>query len=193
MTDAFRVLVFKDTRYKTVRNKQFYWFMSIDNRGLFENGTNKIKVGFKVTDNLNLQEEIDIFSSLNDNFTVFKGLKNFVKVLIAKPINTISGLVHVIQNGIDNYDVIPGDYLYKDGCLWIEDSSLKLTSRVEDDEYEFIDEEGKVIKIKPNIKIMEAYYKNHCLKRNYLIIENLPDGVELITDTNPDALFLYAY
>jgi len=174
-----RILLFRDDRYVT-KTGHMYIIVKEDNTELAVNNTNKILIMFKIFKDDT--EALDNISFYEDSITSLKetvGLENLITLLF-KGIQSVSALSTLLAtNNYQSVDEFEIDANY----LFTKDNACKI--KKVDGGYEVVNDSVD-LNINPVLSIMEHYFKNNGNYIKYLMIHTLPDGLQLIKDTNPD-------
>ena len=174
-----RILVFRDDRIR-ISGKHVYAYLKEDNRDLIVNNTNKVYLFYKIfnTDKEALAE-LNLYENILENIKQISTLNDITQLLLIDNIPTLIKLSSLISTGY--YETLDNELLTNDFLL-IKDIKVKI--KKQDDGYN-VKAEGLDININPIITVKEQNLNKRCVNTNYLFINNLPDGLSLIKDTNP--------
>jgi len=175
-----RIIVFRDDRYM-LKDKKIYLILKEDNRNLTIDGTNKIYLFIKMyeSDEIALSN-IEKYNDPIDCLIQINGIENIAQILFDKEIKTISKLADIITNA--NYEVFE-DFKYTPYYIFMKNRSCIVKQA--DNGYE-ITKNDLTLVANPIFVLNESYFRGKQIDNKLLFVTDLPDGLNLITDTNPD-------
>ena len=184
MNNKNRVLLFRDDRYaRKIGN--VYIYVTENNSSISESNTNTIKLFTMELDNDD--EAFDLITFYSKRLYTLgsvKTLNNVTDILFNKNLTTLSELTDIIME--KRFTTFP-DVFDNEYVLLIKNNAAE----IEKDEDEYIISTKNINAIlKPELIINEQYYEKGCIKHNILFVKQLPKGLTLLKDTNPERSFV---
>jgi len=175
-----RIILFRDDRYE-VKNKKVYLILKEDNSKLVINGTNKIYLFIKTfKSDKEALDNLFLYEAVTKSITQVSGIEDVIQILFDKDIRTLSKLADVLA--INDFDILD-DFKLTNNYLFTKNNSCKIIKNANG--YTITKNEYNDT-LKPVFIVNETYLNGKCNTNKTLFVKNLPDGLKLITDTNPD-------
>jgi len=175
-----RVILFRDDRYEVI-NKKVYLILKEDNSMLAINGTNKIYLFIKTFKNdKEALDNLFLYEAVTKSIAQVSGIEDVIQILFEKDIRTLSKLADILA--VNNFITL-SDFKLTNNYIFTKNNSCKIIKN--NSGYTIIKNKYKDV-LKPIFIINETYSNGKCNVNKTLFVKNLPNGLKLITDTNPD-------
>jgi len=175
-----RIMVFRDDRY-AVKNNKVYLILKEDNSELNINGTNKVYLFIRTfKDDEEVLNNLSLYGVVTDSIVQVPSIEGAIQILFDKDIRTLSKLADVLA--VNDFDTLD-NFKITNNYIFTKNNSCKIIKNT--NSYTIIKNEYEDT-LKPIFIVNESRISGKCITNKTLFVKNLPNGLKLITDTNPN-------